>query len=276
MRRRSLRLLVRWVPTALLALAGLALVGVLWQLVASASNPSRVPSPTAVWQSLTAHWHEIPALSYLEFQSGGIGAAVAYSAVHVVAGVAVGAAVGVPMGVLLARVRLVRLLLTPPLSLLGTLPLLILLPFITLWFGAAGLAQSGLVIVFAFLAVTFATEGATVTVADRYANYALSLGASRQRVLWTVVLPAAVPTVIGAIRVALAAGWSWQAVAELLGAHHGVGRVIDVSARLGAVSDLAATVLCLALVGVLCDAVVAGVGAWSSAGSRRDARSGGS
>jgi len=260
MPRRSSRMLARDARPAPLALAGLALVGLLWQLVASASNPSRVPSPTDTWQSLTAHWHELPALSYLEFQSGGIGAALAFSAVHVVLGVAVGSAVGVPTGILLARARFMRLLLTAPLALLGTLPLVVLLPFITLWFGTAGFAQSLLVILFAFLAVAFATESAAVTVSDRYANYASSLGASRQRILWTVVLPAAAPSVIAAIRLALAAGWSWEAVAELLGAHHGVGRVIDVSARLGAVSDLAATVLCLAGIGVLADAVVARIG----------------
>jgi ABC-type nitrate/sulfonate/bicarbonate transport system permease component len=260
MPRRWPRVLRRTAAAPLLALAGLALVGALWQLVAAASNPSQVPTPSAAWQSLTAHWHQFPALSYLEFQSGGISSALAYSTAHVVIGVTVGSAIGLPVGIVLARVRAVRLLLTAPLTLLGTLPLLVLLPFITLWFGTAGFAQSGLVMLFAFLAVAFAAESAAVTVSDRYANYASSLGASRQRILWTVVLPAAAPTVIAAVRVALAAGWSWQAVAELLGARHGVGRVIDVSARLGAVSDVAATVLCLALVGVLCDAVVAGLG----------------
>jgi ABC-type nitrate/sulfonate/bicarbonate transport system permease component len=261
MRRRHLW---RWVghavPTAALALCGLALVGLVWQVTASASNPSQVPAPADVWQSLTQNWRQIPALSYLEFQSGGIGAAVAFSTAHVLVGVAAGTAVGLPLGIALAQVRLLRLLLAPPLSLLGTFPLLALLPFITLWFGTASFAQSGLVVLFAFLTLTFAAESAAVTVSDRYANYALSLGASRGRILWTVVLPAAGPTVIGAIRVALAAGWSWQAVAELLGAHHGVGRVIDLSSRLGAVSDIAATVLCLAVVAVICDAIVAGVG----------------
>ena len=247
-------------PAALLPLCGLAVVGLVWQLTASASNASRVPAPAEVWQSLTQDWSQIPALSYLEFQSGGIGAAVAYSTVHVLTGVAVGTAVGLPLGIALARVRPLRLLLVPPLSLLGTLPLLVLLPFITLWFGTAGFAQSGLVTVFAFLTIAFAAESAAVTVSDRYANYASSLGASRQRILWTVVLPAVAPTIIGAVRVALAAGWSWQAVAELLGAHHGVGRVIDVGTRLGAVSDVAATVLCLALVAVICDAIAVGVG----------------
>jgi ABC-type nitrate/sulfonate/bicarbonate transport system permease component len=117
-----------------------------------------------------------------------------------------------------------------------------------------------LVILFAFLTVAFAAESAAATVSDTYSNYASSLGASHRRVLWTVVLPAAAPTIIGAVRVALAAGWGWEAIAELLGGHAGVGRVIDVTARLGAVSDLAATVLCLAVVALLCDAVIAAVG----------------
>lgn len=258
MTRRPVRVR-RWLRTALLGVAGLVVVVVLWQVVASASNPSRVPPPADVWRSVEADWHQIPALSYLEFQSGGIGAAVAYSTVHVLLGVAVGTAIGVPLGIALARIRVMRLVLAPPLTVLGSLPLLALLPFITLWFGTAGLAQSGLVIAFAVLVVTFAAESAAITVGDRYANYASSLGATRGRILWTVVLPASAPTLVGAIRVALAAGWSWEAVAELLGAQHGVGRVIDVTARLGAVSDLAATVLCLAGVAVICDVLVAGL-----------------
>lgn len=247
----------RYAHTGLLALCGLTVVGLIWQLTAVASNASQVPAPADVWRSLIEDWHQLPALAYLEFQSGGIGAALAFSTAHVLAGVAIGAAVGLPVGIVIARVRLARLLLVPPLSVLGTLPLLVLLPFITLWFGTSALAQSGLVTLFAFLTVAFAAESAAMTVSDTYAHYAASLGASHQRVLWTVVLPAAAPTIAAAARVALAAGWGWEAIAELLGGHAGVGRVIDVTARLGAVSDLAATVLCLAVVALLCDAAVA-------------------
>jgi ABC-type nitrate/sulfonate/bicarbonate transport system permease component len=244
----------------MLALCGLGMVTLAWELTALASDPSQVPAPADVLHSVTSSWDRIPALFYLEFQSGGIGAALAYSTVNVLVGVAVGTAIGLPLGITMARVRLVRSLLEPPLSLLGSLPLLALLPFITLWFGTARFAQSGLVILFSFLTVTVTARSAAVAVSDQYANYASSLGASRQRILWTVVLPATGPTMIGAVRLALAAGWGWQAVAELLGAHAGVGRAIDVTARLGAVSDLVATVLCLAAVAVACDTIVAGVG----------------
>ena len=254
------RLARRYWPDAMLALCGLGMVTLAWELTALASDPSQVPAPADVLHSVTSSWDRIPALFYLEFQSGGIGAALAYSTVNVLVGVAVGTAIGLPLGITMARVRLVRSLLEPPLSLLGSLPLLALLPFITLWFGTARFAQSGLVILFSFLTVTVTARSAAVAVSDQYANYASSLGASRQRILWTVVLPATGPTMIGAVRLALAAGWGWQAVAELLGAHAGVGRAIDVTARLGAVSDLVATVLCLAAVAVACDTIVAGVG----------------
>jgi ABC-type nitrate/sulfonate/bicarbonate transport system permease component len=263
-----LRMFRRHALTPVTSLCGLAAVVALWQVTASASDPSQVPTPADVWTALIQDWHHIPALSYLEFQSGGIGAAVAFSTVHVVVGVAVGTALGLPVGVTIARARLARLLLVTPLSLLGTLPLLVMLPFITLWFGTAAFARSGLVMLFAFFTVAFATESATLTVSDSYANYAASLGASRRRILYTVILPAAAPTILGALRMSLAAGWSWEALAELLGAHDGVGRVIDVTARLGAVSDLAATVLGLAAVALLCDA--AAPGASSCGGSRHD------
>jgi len=255
-----LGLVRRYLPSALLALCGLVVVTLVWQLTAWASDPSQVPAPVDVLHAIASSWDRIPALFYLDFQSGGIGDALVYSTLNVLAGVATGAAIGVPLGITMARTRSVRSLLEPPLSLLGSLPLLALLPFLTLWFGTARFAQSGLVVLFSFLTATFAARSAAAAVGDQYANYASSLGASRERILWTVVLPAAGPTIIGAVRLAVAAGWGWEAVAELLGAHAGVGRVIDVTARLGAVSDLAATVLCLAAVAVVCDTIVAGIG----------------
>jgi ABC-type nitrate/sulfonate/bicarbonate transport system permease component len=63
------------------------------------------------------------------------------------------------------------------------------------------------------------------------------------------------------VRVALAAGWGWECVAELLGAQHGIGRVIQVTAQTDSTPDLFATLLCLAVVAVLADGIVASFGA---------------
>jgi ABC-type nitrate/sulfonate/bicarbonate transport system permease component len=68
--------------------------------------------------------------------------------------------------------------------------------------------------------------------------------------------------VLGAIRVALAAAWGWQCIAELLGAQTGVGRVIGVTGDILATTDLFAALVCLVIVAVLCDAVVGAVGGY--------------
>jgi ABC-type nitrate/sulfonate/bicarbonate transport system permease component len=201
-------------------------------------------------------WTNIPAVAYVAFQTGGIQDALEYTTVNVLVTVAAGTAIGLPFGIMLARVRTARLLLELPLLILGTVPLLIILPFITLWFGTARWAQSGLVFIFTILTVTMAAQAAAESVSGHYANFAACLGASRSRQLWTVVLPASIPTVLGAVRVALAAAWGWQCIAELLGAQSGVGRIIGVTSGILATTDLFATLLCLIVVAVICDAVV--------------------
>jgi ABC-type nitrate/sulfonate/bicarbonate transport system permease component len=243
-----------------LGIAGLLLALGVWLLVASISSPLKVPAPGQVFSAIRHDWSDIPALTYITFTKGGIGDALKYTTINVITAVGIGTLLGVPFGIFLGRVRTANLVLEPLLLAFGTLPLLVLLPFITLWFGTAKFAQSGLVLVFTLLTVTFASQAAAQTVSDHYSNFAACLGASRARTLLTVVLPAAAPGVLAAVRVALAAGWGWECVAELLGAQHGVGRVIQVTAQTEATPDLFGVLLCLAVVAVLADGLVAGVG----------------
>lgn len=251
----------RLLNTIALGAGGIALVIALWALVASVSSDLKVPAPMSVFQAVIDDWHNIPAVVYIAFQSGGISEALSYTTISVLVAVTAGTVIGVPLGIALARYRTLEKVMEAPLMVLGTMPLLIVLPFITLWFGTARFAQSGLVFIFTILTVTFASQAAAQTVSGHYANFSACLGASPSRTLWTVILPAAMPDVIGAIRVALAAGWGWQCVAELLGANDGVGRIIQVTAQIQATTDLFATLLCIAVVAVVLDGlVVAGGG----------------
>ncbi|MFT4036334.1 MAG: ABC transporter permease subunit, partial [Patulibacter sp.] len=228
-----------------LTVGGFAVVVGLWALVASASSAAKVAGPAEVFDAVQASWSNIPALTYVAFQTGGIGSALVYTTVGVVLAVLVGALVGLPLGIALSQLRLARLTVEPVLIVVGTVPLLVLLPFLTLWFGTSRIAQSALVAVFALLTVAFATRAAADAVPPHYLESATTQGASARTRLFAVTLPAAMPDAIGAVRLALAAGWGWQCVAELLGTGEGVGRVIQVTSRLQATADLFATLLCL-------------------------------
>jgi ABC-type nitrate/sulfonate/bicarbonate transport system permease component len=251
-----------WLVSAGLALACVALVIGIWWLISLGTDPVRVPSPKVVFDTLRADWNNIPALQFIAFQQGGIRQAVTYTAVNVVVGAGIGSAFGFLLGAALGRARLARELLEPPLFVLGTIPVLVLAPFLTIWFGTARIVQAGLVIVFALVTVAAVTQRATLDVGARYTQYAESLGAGPGTVLRWVVLPAVVPSALGAVRVAVAAGWSFETVAELLGGNDGTGKLIQSMQGLSATADIMAAVIALGITAVLVDAAIRLIGSW--------------
>lgn len=240
---------------------GVGAVIAVWAIVAIAlDDATRLPSPLGVFEVVGSAWTSIPALTYITFQEGGIADALAYTAVRVLVTVTIGCLVGLVVGIAMARSRLIDGLLNVPLTVFGTVPLLVILPFVTLWFGTAGWAQSALVLAFAVITATFTARGAAVAVSGHYTDYARCLGASRARVLWSVVLPASMPEFFGAIRLSLAIGWGWQCLAELQGGNNGMGRIFKFTAQLNDTATLLAAILCLVCTAVIVDAVAALIG----------------
>ena len=258
-RRRNLSIHVRQL---ILAALGVGLMLVLWTLAAAATEPVRIPSPILVFDAIRQNLVEIRALEFASFGTGGIIQNLTYTAVNVLIGVAAGAVAGFAIGLLIGRVRVVRNLLEPPLLFVGTVPVLVLLPFLSLWFGTGRLATNGMVIFYTMVTVAVVTQQATTNISNHYDNYALSLGASSTRVLLQVIRPAVIPEVLGAVRVALAFGWGFQAIAEVLGGQIGAGRVIRVYAQYAATAEILSIVFSVGVIAVVVDGIVAGIGRW--------------
>lgn len=241
---------------AALGILGLALIVGFWWLLSTQLQPIQLPAPDVVWHAAVDNLWDMPALNYATYQSGGIVDGLVYTAQNVFLGVGIGLVLGSALGLTMGRSRFTGTLLDPPMVLLGTVPVLIVLPFIVTWFGTARLAQTGLVIFFSFVAVAAVVRNAVVSVAGSYEHSARALGASRSTVLRHVVLPAITPELVAVIRVCLAAAWGFEAIAEILGAQHGVGRIIQAMGTQSATPELMATVICLAILAVFVDALV--------------------
>ncbi len=253
----SIALRVRkYIGTVGLPLIGIALVFVLWQVAALTMRSSQVPSPLDTLIAIPRDWQQIPAIAYFTFAESGLADALVYTTVNVVVGVAIGSLAGVLVGIVMAYARLARAVLEPIVLVLGTIPLVVILPFLMIWFGTDRFAQSGLVILSAFVTTAITAQSAAMTVGRVYADYARSLGATPLRILSSVTLPAVVPQLVGAVRLSLAAGWGWQAVAELLGGSAGIGQLIRLTANTGAVDSIFATILCITVIALIVDAIV--------------------
>lgn len=89
---------------------------------------------------------------------------------------------------------------------------------------------------------------------------ALTLGARRLRLLFTVVIPGIIPNIYRDQRILLGWAWTYLIVAELIGASSGITRFITQQARYKNFDNVFAAIIMIGVIGLLCDIILARVG----------------
>ncbi|MEA2528511.1 MAG: hypothetical protein QOG89_155 [Thermomicrobiales bacterium] len=206
---------------------GFVAIFVAWWWAANRLGTARLPSPSAIAENfLSVH----TASAKIEAQGGGAGGIFPHltaSVVRVYLGGAIGLGLGIFVGLLMGWSRRLGDLLRGPIEVLRAVPPLGLAPFFLIWYGPTARTQYTMIILYLFLALTVNTAAAIRNVPAVHIEYAATMGASRFQVFRTIVLPAIVPELVGAIRVGIALAWGIAVVSELLGAHEGIGTVFS-------------------------------------------------
>jgi ABC-type nitrate/sulfonate/bicarbonate transport system permease component len=139
------------------------------------------------------------------------------------AGFALAILLGVAVGFLMARIRLVRWLLDPLVAFSFPSPKIAFLPVFILWFGIDHLAKIALVAftcVFPFIVSAYA--GAT-TVPTNQLWAARAMGTSNLGLLWRVVFPASLPSLMSGVRVGVPYALVTAFTAEMVAGGGGLG-----------------------------------------------------
>ncbi|HYH93780.1 MAG TPA: ABC transporter permease [Candidatus Saccharimonadales bacterium] len=171
--------------------------------------------------------------------------------VEILLGFAVGAGLAVIAGYALARSAVVERLLSPYLVALQATPILALAPVMALWFGPGLLGKVVICALIVFFPVAVATMVGIRSVDERLLELGRSLRATRRQVLTTLEIPAALPSILGGMRVGVTLAVVGAIVGEWAGAERGLGVLINLAR--GSLFDiplLFATLLTIALVGI--------------------------
>jgi taurine transport system permease protein len=198
----------------------------LWALAAALgwASPVFLPSPAKVWAAIGRVATEGYANATLLEHVGA-------SLWRVTAALLCTMAVGIPAGLLIASSRIGRGILDPLIEFIRPLPPLAYLPLIIIWFGI-GEPSKVLVIAIAMLApIVISTAAGVRAAGESQIRAAQSFGANRRQMLREVMLPAALPSVLTGIRIALGAGWTTLVAAELVAATRGLGYMIQSAAQ---------------------------------------------
>ncbi|MDB5595810.1 MAG: hypothetical protein JWM36_2771 [Hyphomicrobiales bacterium] len=177
------------------------------------------------------------------------------SLMNLVAGLSLSVLVGVTLGVVMARIRWIDDLVSPLVKSIYPLPKSALIPVLIMWFGLGAASKIAAIFIGSLLPlVTSAYNGARGV--ERVLIWsAMSAGASRTRVLWDIVLPAARPDILVGLRNALALAFILLVSSEFLIGQQGLGYLISFLGEGGLYASMFAGVLTVSAAGFLCDRI---------------------
>lgn len=207
-----------WRQIGLLAFslsAGLAA----WALIARYSGlPAfMLPGPAQVWQRL------IQALS-----DGTLFTHTWITLVEVLAGMSLGVSAAVILGYLLAKSRRLERLLSPYLVASQAVPVVAIAPLLVRWFGPGMLSKILICALIVFFPVLVNTIVGVRSVPEDLRDLMRSLLATRWQTIRLLELPAALPILLGGLRIGATLSVIGAVVGEFVGADRGLGFLINV------------------------------------------------
>jgi NitT/TauT family transport system permease protein len=229
----------RWLPVA----GSLVVFLFGWQALVRVGNypPFILPAPTVVAERFVRAWTE--GVMWPHFEA---------TLTAVLLGFAIGASFAILIGIVLARSHLVERLLSPYLVAAQATPILALAPLIALWFGTGLLSKLVICSLIVFFPVTVATM-VGVRAVDRGL---LEMGRSFRATPWQVItklqVPAALPSILGGMRVGVTLSVIGAIIGEWAGAERGLGVLVNIAR--GSLFDIPlmfAALLQIALLGIV-------------------------
>jgi sulfonate transport system permease protein len=223
-----------------------ALLVVVWQAAASAGLLSSRVLPAPV---------DVVAAGWRLGLSGELVHHMAVSTRRALLGLAIGGSIGFAWGVLNGLARPAERLTDSLLQMFRNIPHLAMIPLVILWFGIDEASKLFLVAIGVLFPIYYNTFHGIRTVDGGLIEMGRVMGLSRAALVWHVVLPGALPSILVGLRYALGIMWLTLIVAETIAASSGIG-YMAMNAREFLITDVVVlAIVVYAMLGKLADSL---------------------
>jgi len=193
----------------------IALLLVLWEILARQANPILVAPPSKVVVTLIGM-----------IADGTMGKALWASAQPFAVGFLAAVAIGVPLGLLIGRFRYVEAALGWFIIVGYAMPMIALVPVFMLWFGLGFLVKAVMVATMTVFAIVINTWNGVQNVPRSLIEVGTAFNASPQRIITQIVLPSVIPSIMTGLRIGIGKAVIGIVIAEFFTALTGIGGVI--------------------------------------------------
>lgn len=228
-------------------LKGIAPIGLVlcaWFIGSTQVNPLFLPSPTKVAQSF-----------YILLTNGMLLKGISLSFYRITIATLLSAGISLPLGLLVYHFKCVDWFITPIVNFMRYMPITAFYPLLIMWLGIDELMK----IMFLFLATFFYFLPSVILslkeVNKELIDTALTLGISKFKTLYLVVLPAALPSIAKTFLMMYGIGWTYVVLAEETNAKYGLGYIINVSTSRGRTDMVFVALLTILFISYILDNV---------------------
>jgi ABC-type nitrate/sulfonate/bicarbonate transport system permease component len=247
-----------WERPAVFRYGFVALILIVWQLVAPFISPIFFTSPSAI----AVAFYETTVSGELPYFLG-------QSLQVMIYGLSVAIVVGIILGVAMARLRWLDWALDLPITALYATPLVAVVPLLVLWFGIYLKAKIIVVFLFAVFPLLINTYQGVRECDKNMLEVAQSFRSTEWKTWQNVLLPFALPYIIAGIRLAIGRGLIGMIIAEFYTTISGLGFMITKYANVFAMDKTFVPVIVLMVLGVSLTTMLKWIGKriapWSAA-----------
>jgi ABC-type nitrate/sulfonate/bicarbonate transport system permease component len=220
-------------------------VAVWWAVSVWTANQVLLPSPRVVFDAVVDLARDLEL-----FQHAGI------SLARMILSLLIACAIALPLGFAMGLRRGIDDAVDPTIELLRPISGIAWIPLALFIFGVGNTLPVFIMTYAAFFPILLGTVAGVRGTDRRLIDAARTMGVPRRTIVMRVVVPAALPALLVAVRLGLASSWTAVIAAELIGAPSGLGYAVEWYRELLMTPQVMAFIAMIGVLGYVCDRAV--------------------
>ena len=167
-----------------------------------------------------------------------------------------GSSLGFIIGILIGVSKGADEFLSPILRTVRQVPLLGWMPLIVLWFGIGELSKVVFISIGAFFPTMLNTYIGIRGVSKEYLEVGKVYQLSKLRLLFIIILPSALPSIVTGVRLSMSISWMMVVGAEMISANSGIGQMMAAARDMFRTDIVMVGIIVIGVVGFIIDVVI--------------------
>jgi ABC-type nitrate/sulfonate/bicarbonate transport system permease component len=224
----------------------MAVFAAIWHALALwTANPVLLPTPLAAFEAIVDLARSLELFQHAAISLG-----------RMALSLIIAAGIAIPLGLAMGLNRKLDAIVDPTVELLRPISGIAWIPLALFIFGIGNALPVFIMTYAAFFPILLGAVAGVRAVDERLVDAARTMGVPRRRIVTHVVVPAALPALLVALRLGVATSWTAVVAAELIGAPSGVGYAVEWYRELLMTPQVMAFIALIGFLGYMTDTLI--------------------